>query len=239
VVAMLDFWRGQQERIIKRIMPKVPRSRKAEEDILLALNNPDFWDAETKALLKVLLPLISAGAEMGVLLHAASIESVGMAVDWTLAHTEAQEWALKWCGDLVTKVDDTTKKRIASEVVNWIESGEHVDELAKKLMDPEYYGFSRKRAQLIAQTETTNAFNGGEWTAARAAEKEGYFSYEKQWETVRDENVCNICEPLQYNGTNAVQGVEGWFQTEVGAFQGPAAHPGCRCWVNYVALVPE
>ena len=235
--AMMQYWQGQQQRIIDAIEPKVPSDRKSIGDVTDALDRA-FWDAETQELLAVLLPLIQAGAEMGVWLHAAAVEPLGVAVDWTLAHTDAADWARRYGGKLVRGVTRTTRDRIGVEVANWIESGEPLPTLEKKLL--ENYGFDRKRARLIAQTETTAAFGRGEYHAARAVEKQGYFGHEKQWETVMDDVVCEICRALQYDGTNAVQGANGRFETINGdSLTTEPAHPGCRCWVNYVPVLPE
>ena len=235
--AMIEYWQGQQERIIKRIEPKVPKDRKGISE-LPDLLNATFWDQEMRSLLQVLVPFIQQGAEAGVALHAAAIEPLGIAVDWTMSYTEAADWARKYGGKLVRNVTRTTRDRVGVSVANWIDSGESLPALTRRFMQ-EDYGFSRHRARLIAQTETTAAYSRGELTAARALEKQGYFEYEKQWETVRDSDVCQICEPLQYDGTNAVKGVMTNFDTKVGGIKGPPAHPGCRCWVNTVPVIVE
>ena len=197
-----------------------------------------FWSDETKALLQVLLPFIVKGAEMALTLQTVAVEQIGITVDWTQAYTEAADWARKHGGKMVTEMGATTRKRVGGIVADWIESGESLPELEKRLLSVEEFAFSRKRARLIAQTETTTAFSGGELAAAREMERAG-FSIEKQWETVQDDVVCDICRPLQYDGTNAVQGAMGYFQTVTGnALLGPAAHPGCRCWMNEVPVMP-
>ena len=71
----------------------------------------------------------------------------------------------------------------------------------------------------------------GEMTAAWTLEKEGYFDYEKEWQTANDDIVCGICEPL--HGTR-VRGTKANFPNGT---KGPPAHPGCRCWVNMIPQV--
>ena len=234
---MLDYWQGQQKRIFERIEPKVPADRKSISELPDVLN-ATFWDSEIRSLLQVLLPFIQRGAEAGVALHVATIEPLGVAVDWTMPYTEAADWARKYGGKLVRQVTRTTRDRVGVAVGNWIESGDSLDVLTRRFME-EDYGFSRKRATLIAQTETTAAYSRGELHAARALEKQGYFEYEKQWETVMDDIVCAICKPLQYDGTNAVAGVMSNFDTDAGSIKGPPAHPGCRCFMNTVPVVPS
>ena len=235
VSALMQFWQGQQERIIGKIRPKVPKDRKAMEDIPSVLDDT-FWDGELRSLLSVLMPFIIRGAEAGVALHATMVESMGLAVDWTLLYTEASDWARKHAGSMITKMNQTTRDRVGGVVAEWIESGDSLPALEKTLMND--YGFNRKRAQLVAITETTASYSGGELAAMKVLEDEGYFEYEKQWQTAMDDIVCDICRPLQYDGTNAVSGTMGaWDLPNQSAF-GPPAHPGCRCWMNSVPVVP-
>ena len=218
---------------MERIEPKVPKDRKAVEDIP-ALLDTAFWDDEMRSLLAVLMPFLIRGAEAGVALQAATVQSLGVAVDWTMPYTEAATWARKHGAQLVTKMNRTTKKRLAGTVADWIESGDSLPALEKTLMKD--HAFSRARAKLVAITETTDSFTMGELTAAYELEQEGFFEYEKEWMTVLDDLVCDICRPL--HGVR-VKGVKGLFKTIVGDVLGPSVHPGDRCWVNTIPVIPS
>ena len=218
---------------MERIEPKVPKDRKAVEDIP-ALLDTAFWDDEMRSLLAVLMPFLIRGAEAGVALQAATVQSLGVAVDWTIPYTEAADWARKYGGKLVRGVTRTTRDRVGVNVSNWIESGESLPALTRQLMTD--HGFSRARAKLIAITETTASYSRGELTAAGELEKEGYFDYEKEWQTAMDDIVCPICKPLQ---GERVSGVNTNFDTTAGSIKGPPAHPGCRCWVNTIPVIPS
>jgi len=218
---------------MERIEPKVPKDRKAVEDIP-ALLDTAFWDDEMRSLLAVLMPFLIRGAEAGVALQAATVQSLGVAVDWTIPYTEAADWARKYGGKLVRGVTRTTRDRVGVNVSNWIESGESLPSLVRQLQSD--HGFSRARAKLIAITETTASYSRGEMTAAGELEKEGYFDYEKEWQTAMDDIVCPICKPLQ---GERVSGVNTNFDTTAGSIKGPPAHPGCRCWVNTIPVIPS
>ena len=218
---------------MERIEPKVPKDRKAVEDIP-ALLDTAFWDDEMRSLLAVLMPFLIRGAEAGVALQAATVQSLGVAVDWTIPYTEAADWARKYGGKLVRGVTRTTRDRVGVNVSNWIESGESLPSLVRQLQGD--HGFSRARAKLIAITETTASYSRGEMTAAGELEKEGYFDYEKEWQTAMDDIVCPICKPLQ---GERVSGVNTNFDTTAGSIKGPPAHPGCRCWVNTIPVIPS
>lgn len=225
--AMVDYWQGQLQRIQVELTPKVPEDRKA---IQLSLG---FWRDEAKRLLKILLPHIQMGAEGGVTVHQAAVAEMSIGVDWTLPFTEAADWARKYCGELVTKVTDTTRRRIGTQVANWIETEHTLPDLWKQLAED--HAFSRSRAKLIGTTEATRAYAEGELTAARQLEKESVFEYIKMWESIPDDNRCEICENLQ---AATVKGIKTPFQSMVGPLQGPPAHPGCRCAVTTRPMVP-
>ena len=235
MAALVQYWQGQRQRILERIEPKVPKDRKSISELPDVLN-ATWWDDEIRSLLMVLMPLVQRGAEAGVALQAATVEALGVAVDWTIPYTEAAEWARKHSGKLVTKMSRTTRKRVGGIVADWIESGEPLPDLEKRLLNVKEFAFSRKRAQLVAITETTNSYAAGEITAGREMENLG-FQYQKEWQTVRDDNVCPICRPLH---GERVDGIMSYFETVTGdALLGPSAHPGCRCWVNNIPAVPS
>ena len=230
---MVNYWRGQQQRIIDKIRPKVPEDRKALAELPDILNAV-WWDEEIRQLLGVMGPLIAKGAAGGVVVHQAIIEPLGLAVDWTLPHTGAMEWAKKHAADLVKGISNTTKDNIRAEIVNWMDSGEHLNALTRKLADS--YGFSRKRAELIAMTETTRSYARGEVIAAQEFESKGYFEYDKEWQTARDDIVRPICSDLH---GKTVSGTKTPFESIIGPIQEPPAHPGCRCGMLTIPKVPE
>lgn len=226
-MALTAFFRAQQTRVRAELEPRIPEDRKA---VQLPL---PFWHGEELNLLNILLPFLQRAAEGGVAVQRAIVESMGIGVDWTAALTEAATWARETAGRLVTSITETTRNRIAGQVANWVETpGRTLPDLWRSLMDD--HAFSRARAKLIAATEVTRAYAEGEMAAASRLEKEGWFKYEKEWQTAMDDRVCPICEPLQ--GTR-VESVSGQFDTAAGSIQGPPAHPGCRCWINTIPSV--
>lgn len=84
--------------------------------------------------------------------------------------------------------------------------------------------FSTDRAESIAITETTEAITGGERDATRMYEELFDTSVLAIWQTRRDERVCPTCAPL--DGTPE----EVWSQV---AYDGPPAHPRCRCGLRH------
>ena len=227
--ALVLYWQGQRIRVQEALEPRIPDDRKG---IQLPL---PFWNNEEKSLLSILLPFLQKGAEGGVSVQQGIVESLGIGIDWTLPFTRAADWARKYGGKLVRGVTRTTRDRIGVQVANWIEQPDKtIDDLWRSIMDD--HAFSRARARLIAITETTAAYSRGEIVAAQQLEKEGYFEYEKVWQTANDDRVCPICEPLH---NMVVVGTRGKFDSVAGTLTSPPAHPGCRCWINTIPRVPD
>lgn len=99
-----------------------------------------------------------------------------------------------------------------------------------------YSGFlHRYRAERIARTELSYAWNYGQFDAVKMAEEQGYFDGPviKEWITHEDERTCDFCGPMdgaivELDGTYPVMGGETGFC--------PPAHPRCRCTVGYRVL---
>lgn len=240
-VALTAYFAELLERVKAELEPRIPADRKA-------INIPmSFWREEASRLLSILLNFVNTGANGGVRRAQAVVEEIGIGLDWTMPFTQAADWARRHCAELVSfdpdtpmSIINTTRERIRASVANWIETPDMgLPDLWKQLQED--HAFSRYRAELIAQTETTRAYAEGEMAGAKAMEEQGYIKYQKEWKTVAlfgsgPGTVCPICEPL-HNTT--VDGTDGEFDTAVGMLLGPPAHPGCRCWINVIPSIPE
>lgn len=152
-----------------------------------------WWSAHRAALDTLLANSLEDLARFGVLAARRTLPSLAVPVNWNLVNTQAVAWAKENAGQLVTQLTETTRAGVNTAVGEWTASGEPLSGLVARiqaLTDPVTgLAFSPKRAALIAQTESTNAFASGN---ARA------------W---------------------AAMGVA------PAAYQ-PAAHPGCRCYMQ-------
>lgn len=153
-------------------------------------------------------------ASLGVDVALQQFENVGLAFDWTLANEGAIRWADGYTGQLITQIDDTTRRAVREAVSVWIESGDRLDLLIEDL-EPL---FGLDRARLIAQTETTRAYTEANlisWREAGYGETEPEFkpplhpgcrcflvirvnddgSAGYLYRTNFDSRVCPICSP--------------------------------------------
>ena len=147
----------------------------------------------------------------------------GVAVDWALANNAAIEWAQDYGFGLVSGIEGTTISRLQREISGFADSGETFQQFSRRLAASDL--FSPQRAEMIAITEVTRAFAQGNILAwGESGVTEG-----KEWNTANDELVCPICGPLD---GEQVKLKDEFF----GGFDGPPAHPRCRCWLTPVVI---
>ena len=130
----------------------------------------------------------------------------------------AASWARNSTFALVKDLNDSTMMMVQNVVATAQETpGMTLDDMTR-MLEP---AFGKQRAQAIAITETTRA------SAAAVGVLQEYYrdsglTYQRQWITNRDEQVCPICGPL--NGKYEPQWADRFPD-------GPPAHPNCRCFL--------
>lgn len=147
---------------------------------------------------------------------------IGFGLDWALINSDAADWAAKYTGELVKSVDANTKRMLKRQVSEWINAGESLEQLIKRISPP----FDKKRARRIAVTETTRAYaeaNSYIWQKSGVVEG-------RQWQTAADERVCPICGPLHGQTVTLGKAFEG-------GLTNPPAHPNCILPGNEVMAI--
>ena len=89
-------------------------------------------------------------------------------------------------GDLVSRVQDTTRKNVQEQVLKGIEDGASINEIQASLMQSK--AFNAPRALRIASTEVTRAVNSGSVAAYQAIADEG-FPIRYAWLSAKDKFV--------------------------------------------------
>jgi len=189
--------------------------------------------SETSGLLKEqLLEMYTSASTLGVEVGQTLVETaIGMPtkqemalnINWAMANVAVLKWAARESEAIFAEILGTNAKEIAAELTLWIESGAPLAVLKKTLSDGRWFG--RERGNMIAVTEVTRAFNKGNMAAYReSGVVEG-----KEFQTARDEKVCQICEPLDGKITE----LEGTFETPKGLenVDEPPVHVNCRCGI--------
>ena len=164
---------------------------------------------------------IQNGADLGVNASADQFETIALAFDWDMVHVEARDWANRYAGELVTRIDSTTREAVNQSVTRWLDNGEPLSKLRDDLIGMPGSPFSPERAKLIAQTETTRAYAEGTIISYQesglvtgeptmkpprdthpgcrcglALVEDGNGNWNYIWKTAQDELVCPICGPL-------------------------------------------
>lgn len=148
-------------------------------------------------------------------------------VDWDLINVDALQWVTGgglgdsnfgegYANTLTTAMQGTSERGLQTLVGEWIRNDLSYRQL---VTDLERSLFSRRRAEMVAISETTRAFFEGQ----RASFIRGQVITQMQWYTVVDERVCSRCGPRHMQITD----VHGDFGGET-----PPIHPRCRCFVQ-------
>lgn len=193
----------------------------ADDDAIRAA--PSQVTATSEPVREVLRRELEQASSLGVTVALDTLGRVGLGFDWTLANTDAARWASQYSFELVRNINHTTAQRLQVAVDDWFKERTTLPDLVRELTPT----FGRKRARLIAQTETTRAAREG---SVLGFEQSGVVT-EAEWVTVADERVCPTCGRL--HGKRA---------SLRGTFEGlsyPPAHPGCRCFVRPVIGEPS
>lgn len=139
----------------------------------------------------------------------------------------AQEWLEGRAGRKVTRVGEGTRRRLRVLMRQSADEGWSWTRTARAIED-KFRSFHRapagvrSRAELVAVTEMTEAYEAGHQFVREDIARSGV-TVEKSWETVGDDRVDPDC--VSNEGAGWVAHDDVW---PSGA-GGPPDHPGCRC----------
>lgn len=166
-----------------------------------------------------MVPALSEAAR-----RAAQWAASQLSLDWMLVNQDALAWAAEYGYSWISGLTDTTRTLVQDAISRWIESGEHLDVLTKRLTE---IFASPVRAEMIASTEVTRVFqkaNEMAWRRANAEFNAGIVGAE--WRTAVDEHVCPICRPM-HGRTRPLDSQ--YIDPESGEPRLMPAHVRCRC----------
>jgi hypothetical protein len=143
--AILRAFRAQWQNLLP------PNAETMELNELMSYINSRLLESQpaVDAIARTLYDAAGAGVNMAL----DELERIGIGFDYTLVNTRAQEWARRYSGELITNINDTTKQAVQQAVERWYGNGEQLSALVDDLQPT----FSKRRAKLIAQTETTRS----------------------------------------------------------------------------------
>lgn len=178
----------------------------------------DFWKEHYEQIAAILFrvsknAIHSAGSLVG--------HTLGVAFGPEAINLAALAYARRVLPEVVAQITKTSMEEFVLAFTEWHGSGYGIGVLERKLRN-----VYRDRAAVIAATEVTRAFNGGNqmlWSESGVVTG-------KKWYTNVDEFVCPVCSTLH----EEVVGLQDAFS--VGVYY-PPAHPRCRC--QMVPVVSE
>jgi len=117
-------------------------------------------------------------------------------------------------------LESTSIERLQNALANAWEKGGSFNDMVSAVTDT-FADFSTTRAEMIASTEASDAYNAGRFETAKSLDLD-----EKSWET-ESGDPCEDCL-----GNEA----ESWIDIDAAFSSGddaPTAHPRCECVVNF------
>jgi hypothetical protein len=115
-----------------------------------------FWQREAEAFRAAFLGRLTRAVNALLeLVIDDTREQLGGGADWAGVNAEAAAWAREYVGELIVGITETTREAVRQAVQNWIETGAELGDLEQTLAPV----FGERRAQLIAATEVTRAYD--------------------------------------------------------------------------------
>lgn len=158
----------------------------------------------------------------------AAQKSIELGFNWNLANVEAIDFIQRYALNLITRLNDTTRREVREAITKWLETGGTQAELQQMIQQ---IVLSSVRARAISTTESTRAYSEGAQERYRQAGVK-----KVQWRTVnvglkrvdkQRGDVCAICGELHDQMGEVGKGV---YSKKLGRYVLPPAHVGCRCW---------
>lgn len=180
------------------------------------LNNVErLIPTEDDDLREALEILLRESAGRGVRVTLEKLGQVAIGVNWQLANEAARTWAQQYSYELVSRLNENSRRMLQETVSRWIGSGAPLDDLIASVSAI----FGPVRGEMIAVTEATRAYAEGSFTSyeqagfnrrppeadrppahvrcrcwvSLAETDRGVWEY--IWLTAQDERVCEICGP--------------------------------------------
>ena len=231
------IWQAQKTRIAAELDTKrnLFESLRLAED--LSWDSVDSsWDETLRSVSAKFQSTIQSALTIsyrgGMDAQVADVPANALPVQFSLPNEAAISWSETNAARLVSGVDDTTRNSLKILLTKAREEGWAYTKTGDAI-NAEFDGFSngaaqrniRDRAQLVAVTESCDAYEAGSAQAITTLQTYGLV-YDKSW--LAAGNACpNIC---------AANAGQGWIPVDDSFQSGddtPSGHPGCRCTALY------
>jgi len=172
-------------------------------------------DEEAKKLQEMSTPAVVAALEKWAKREMAKL---GLEIAFDIQNPKVQEWILNRVFHFSFQVNDATLESLRSTLVEAINLGESVREIAGRVN--EVFNFAQDyRAVRIARTEIMEAANKG----ALEAYRQSGVVQKKEW--VAQPDACPVCEENENDGAISLDA------TFSSGDSHPTVHPNCECTI--------
>lgn len=211
--AVRKYFRQQEERVKDSF-------KRENKSISIKANIPFNLREEAKLLINVVLPIFRDLVEKE---GTQALAMLGISEEFKIT-PDVNKIIEKEGLKLASEVNKTTMNALKETIKEGMEKGEGVDKLAERISDV-YKDISDRRAEMIAQTESTRFANEADILAWKEAGVE-----RKIWYCALDERTCDDCMALH----GEVVSIDSkFFDDDYGSGEQPPLHTDCRC-----SLVP-
>jgi len=157
----------------------------------------------------------------------------GLEVVFDLKNPRAVKWLSDNAAAKVSDINKTTRKQMATILKKSVEEGTSYAKTAREIKS-KWSEFAigkpqehiRSRAELVAVTESANAYEEGNLQIAHQLKESGIFM-EKYWGNSGDDKVSEGCEDNTGDGWIPVD------ELHSSGDERPPRFPGCRCFEQY------
>jgi SPP1 gp7 family putative phage head morphogenesis protein len=196
---------------------------RGKDEVMKAVNRYLAEDGR-KAWTRTMTPLNEASAQ-----RAGAVVASDLNLNFSLLHGNLLTYARKQTGAMITKTNKTTQSLISDIIEGGIDAQKSTREIARVIS--EATGFDRSRAELIARTETTKAFNGAPTESLSVLGQTTDRIFTKQWSGVLDDKERD--EHVAMEGETV--GIDEEFSN---GLQYPS-EPNCRCSLLFDEITEE
>ena len=210
--AALRVFTAQTKWLEKNWPLMLPPKERPEVSKAISDANPTTWVGWNEPMAKELRPPIHQSVFNG---GKAGMAQVGITVDWTLQNPRALKYVTKHGLDLAKGINKTTTNQLRTVIRAGLKEGLPTSDIAKNVQS-RMKGMSKRRATLIAQTETIKAQAQGTLMIGKEI---GADKMVKRWLDLRV-NHDQTCADL-HNLTIRLD------EVFPGGFDAPPAHPNC------------
>lgn len=155
-------------------------------------------------------------------------------IDFVFDHTNPHvvDYVREHAAETIQDISNATRTKIKDIIARAFEEQKDLSDFADELVDA--VG-DANRADLIARTESMTAANEGQAEAWDQAVEAGILNGDekKTWIVADDQVLCPLCESLADQTVPMDENFEAPDSGE--QFDGPPAHPRCRCTTGLVA----